>query len=235
MIYYTGDIHGDPRPLRHFIILNYLTEDDLIIVLGDAGLNYYGNDKGDAGRKKNLNKLKVPVLCIHGNHEMRPETLDSYLEKEWNGGTVYYEEEFPNILFAKDGEIYNLDSQSHLVLGGAYSVDKFYRLQNGAKWFPDEQPSDEIKARVQDKLESVNWKVDVVLSHTCPFKYVPIETFLSFIDQNTVDNSTEHWLDAIEDKLQYSRWFCGHWHIDKSIDKLRFVMDDFVPQKICEE
>ena len=96
------------------------------------------------------------------------------------------------------------------------------------KWFPDEQPSDEIKDRVKSKLDSVNWKVDVVLSHTCPFKYTPTETFLSFVDQSTVDTSTEHWLDDIEDKLDYGKWYCGHWHIDKSIDKLRFVMDDFV-------
>lgn len=152
LIYCTGDIHGDPRPLKHFIILNNLTHDDLIVVLGDAGLNYYGNDKGDAGRKKNLNKLGVPVLCIHDNHEMRPESLDSYSETEWHGGTVYYEEEFPNILFAKDGEIYDIDGLSHIALGGAYSVDKFYRLANGAKWFSDEQPSDEIKDRVKKQI-----------------------------------------------------------------------------------
>ena len=74
-----------------------LTENDLIVILGDAGLNYYGNDKGDSGRKRNLNKWNVPILCVHGNHEMRPESLATYSEKEWNGGTVYYEEEFPNI------------------------------------------------------------------------------------------------------------------------------------------
>ncbi|MBO5334241.1 MAG: metallophosphoesterase [Clostridia bacterium] len=228
LIYYTGDIHGETRFIKHFILLNYLTENDLIVILGDAGLNYYGNDKGDSGRKRTLNKWNVPILCVHGNHEMRPESLATYSEKEWNGGTVYYEEEFPNILFAKDGEIYNIDGISHIALGGAYSVDKFYRLENGIKWFPDEQPSDEIKDRVKSKLDSVNWKVDVVLSHTCPFKYTPTETFLSFVDQSTVDTSTEHWLDDIEDKLDYGKWYCGHWHIDKSIDKLHFVMDDFV-------
>lgn len=30
-------------------------------------------------------------------------------ETEWHGGTVYVEKEYPNILFAKDREIFELD------------------------------------------------------------------------------------------------------------------------------
>jgi 3-oxoacid CoA-transferase subunit A len=45
-------------------------------------------------------------------------------------------------------------------------------------------------------------KIDVVFSHTCPAKYIPTECFLSGIDQSRVDNSTEEWLDTIEDKLE---------------------------------
>ena len=39
-----------------------------------------------------------------------------------------------------------------------------------------------------------------------------------------VDHSTEEWLDKIEDQLDYKDWFCGHWHIDKRIDKMHFMM-----------
>lgn len=39
-----------------------------------------------------------------------------------------------------------------IVIGGAYSVDKFYRLSKGYNWFEDEQPSDEIKAYVESNL-----------------------------------------------------------------------------------
>lgn len=39
------------------------------------------------------------------------------------------------------------------VVGGAYSVDKNYRLLHGLAWWPDEQPSDEIKRQVEEKLE----------------------------------------------------------------------------------
>ena len=69
-----------------------------------------------------------------------------YKSQEWNGGKVWVEEAYPNILFAKDGEIYDIAGMKTIVIGGAYSVDKFYRLSKGYNWFEDEQPSDEIKS-----------------------------------------------------------------------------------------
>ena len=29
----------------------------------------------------------------------------------------------------------------------------------------------------------------------------------------------------IEDKLSYDAWYCGHWHINKRIDKMHFLME----------
>ena len=39
------------------------------------------------------------------------------------------------------------------------------------------------------------------------------------INQDSVDDSTEKWLDNIESRLYYERWYCGHWHISKRVDK----------------
>lgn len=227
MIYVTGDIHGEVFRVREAAERFEIGEDDTIVLLGDVGMNYFGNRHGDRHRKKRLNKLGVTMFCIHGNHEIRPETISTYQEKEWHGGIVYVEEEYPNLLFAKDGEVYDLDGKKAIVMGGAYSVDKWYRLQCDLNWFPDEQPSDEIKARVEKKLDELNWKVDVVLTHTCPERYIPREAFLSGVDQSTVDNSTEEWLGRIERKLTYQSWYCGHWHINKRIDKMYFLFDSF--------
>ena len=52
------------------------------------------------------------------------------------------------------------------------------------------------------------------------------ECFLSGIDQSRVDNSTEEWLDTIEDKLEYEAWYLGHWHTDKQIDKIKKQSED---------
>ena len=224
MIYYTGDIHGSNDELVRFSINNELIEEDVVILLGDVGANYYGG-KRDHRLKESFTILKPTFLCIHGNHEMRPATLDSYIKKEWNGGTVWFEPEYPNLLFAKDGEIYTIEGLRHIAIGGAYSVDKYYRLMRGFGWWPDEQPSDEIKAYVESQLAS--HPIDIILSHTCPFKYEPIEMFISGIDQSKVDDSTEKWLDEIENKLDYKAWYCGHWHCNKHIDKMHFLFEDW--------
>ncbi|MDE7120886.1 MAG: metallophosphoesterase [Oscillospiraceae bacterium] len=226
MIYLTGDTHRDFERIFDFCAENDTTLEDVLIILGDAGINYF-LDESDHKLKKELSTLEVTLLCIHGNHEERPFMLDSYLEKEWHGGTVYYEEEFPHLLFAKDGEIYDLDGRKAIAIGGAYSVDKFYRLSGGAPWFPTEQPSDEIMDDVECALDKAGWKIDVVLSHTAPLKYEPREEFLDTIDQSTVDKTTEKWLDTIEDRLHYERWYCGHYHCSKNDGHIKIMFEDF--------
>lgn len=170
MIYYTGDIHGSAFELQAFCRKMELTSDDIIVLLGDVGANYYGN-KRDQRFKQALNSLGPTLFCVYGNHEQRPNTFPSYLDKSWRGGSVWFEEAYPNLLFPKDGEIFTLAGLQHLVIGGAYSVDKFYRLSCGYGWWSDEQPSEEIKAYVEKQIAS--HKIDVVLSHTCPYKYEP--------------------------------------------------------------
>lgn len=121
MIYYTGDIHSYKFEIVRFCKRFKPTRDDTIIILGDVGANYFG-DEMDAQLKKEFARLKPTILCIHGNHEMRPWNIPTYKIKEWHGGTVWYEEEYPNILFAKDGEIYDIEGTKHLVIGGASFV-----------------------------------------------------------------------------------------------------------------
>ena len=140
---------------------------------------------------------------------------------------MFYEEEYPSILFAKDGEIFELNGKQTVVMGGAYSIDKAIRIAYGWGWWEDEQPSEEIKAYVERQLEKHDWKVDVVLSHTTPLKYEPVEVFMSGVDQSRVDKSTEIWLDYIEERLSYEKWYCGHYHTEKKIDKLEIMFENF--------
>ena len=135
------------------------------MILGDVGANY-GKDERDAELKKALNKLKPTILCIHGNHEIRPWNIPTYKSKEWNGGTVWYEEAYTSLLFAKDGEIYDIEGLRHIVIGGAYSVDKFYRLSRGYGWWADEQPSEEIKRYVEQQLKDNSIDVAEALKHS---------------------------------------------------------------------
>ena len=220
MVYITGDIHGEPMRIFEFTQRHQLTENDVMILLGDVGANYYGDER-DEHVKETLSNVKAQVLCIHGNHEMRPWETSEYTLTEWNGGKVWVQEEYPNLLFAKDGEIFAIEGKRYIAIGGAYSVDSYWRIQRHAGWWKTEQPTEEIKRFVEKQLQEN--EIDIILSHTCPRKYEPIEALLAFIDQSTVDKSTEDWLDSIEEKTGYEAWYCGHWHIEKDIDKMHFL------------
>src|SRR5574344_705164 len=226
MIYLTGDTHGSFERISEYSNRFKTTKEDVMIILGDAGINYYEGKRAEL-LKKMLDDMPITFFCIHGNHEQRPYAIPSYHEETWNGGMVYVEKKHPSILFGKDGEVYNLDGKKAIVIGGAYSVDKFYRLSRHYAWFDNEQPPDEIKKSVEDKLDTMGWKVDIVLTHTTPLKYEPVEVFLSMIDQSTVDKTTEQWLDKIEDRLDYHKWYCGHYHTSKKIDKLQIMFEDY--------
>ena len=76
-----------------------------------------------------------------------------------------------------------------------------------------------------------NNDIDIVLSHTCPYKYMPREVFMSGVDQSKVDYSTEKFLDEVEKNLNYKKWYCGHFHTEKQIDKIEFMfgrIKDFI-------
>lgn len=226
MIYITGDTHGGFQRVFDFCIKMKTSKDDIMIILGDAGINFSGGIRDDI-KKEYIDAMPITLFCIHGNHEQRPDTIPTYHTKEWHGGCVYVEEEHPNILFAKDSEVFDFKGLKTLVAGGAYSIDKAMRIAYGYGWWEDEQPSAAIKAAVEKRLEDLDRSVDVVLTHTAPLKYEPVEMFLPGIDQTKVDKATEIWLDEIENKLKYQKWYCGHYHTEKKIDKLEIMFENF--------
>lgn len=231
MIYITGDTHRD---FSRFYKLEKDT-DNMLIVLGDVGINYYLNEE-DKIYKEYLKKLKLKLFCVRGNHEERPENISTYKEVEMFGGKVFIEEEYPNLIFAKDGETYYIDGKKILVIGGAYSVDKQYRLLHGYKWFKDEQLTKEEMDTILDEVKGKQF--DIVLTHTCPYKYEPREVFMQGLDQSKVDKSMEHFLDKVEENINHDKWYCGHYHTEKQVDKLEFMFgrikifnkDEYVPK-----
>lgn len=224
MVYITGDTHREFDRIEEFCNEYETTGNDILIILGDVGINYF-LDESDDEIKEELTKFPITLFCIHGNHEERPYLISTYFEKMWHGGLVYYEEEYPNIIFAADGEIYDFDGNKAIAIGGAYSLDKNRRLVAKAPWFESEQPDERIKEYVVYKLEEAGRRVDFVLSHTGPLKYLPKDVFLPGYDQSSIDRSTEKWLDSIEDNLDYDLWYFGHFHCDRIVGKAVILFD----------
>lgn len=234
-VYALGDIHGKWQIVRDFYLTNKIKEKftkdtDVMILLGDAGLNYFFNYR-DEDTKKKLGKFPFTYFVIRGNHEERPSVCAAKNPELWHtetfwGNTVYVENQFPHIKYALDEvSLYWIPYDDHkyyqtLVIPGAYSVDKYYRLQNGWSWFEGEQLTAAEMERGLDLIHCFDNEVDLVLSHTCPILFEPTDLFLSFVDQNMVDKTMERYLGKIEYQLQYNTWLWGHYHATREYPRI---------------
>lgn len=184
-----------------------------LIILGDAGFNC-GHPEDD-NWKKLANKIGVQIFCVRGNHDEHPTNLED-IKLDYNydiSGFVYWQKKYKNIFYLVDGATYNIDGLSTLVIGGAYSIDKPYRLENNMFWEPREQISQEEWDNI--KHTHFGYHYDLVLTHTCPLSWQPKDLFLSFIDQSEVDNTMEIWLEELKDNISFDMWCWGHYHQDR--------------------
>ena len=245
----TGDKHRNFQNVKKFCRAMETKATDVLILLGDAGLNYYGDSRDDK-LKSEVSKLNITLFCLHGNKENRPQNVGTYGIRNFFGGRVYYEPQYPNLCFAIDGEIYCFEGKKYMVVGGAHSVDKYKCLVENKPFWEDEMPDDATRHRVEQRLQAEGNTVFGMLTHTCPVRYLPTEMFLS-TRQNAakkrkpqapkgktafrpdIDRSTEEWLEDIEQKLDYSVWLCGHYHIDKQIDKIHMMYHEILPLHRC--
>lgn len=241
----TGDKHRRFDKVKRFCRDTNTRRKDVLIILGDAGFNYY-DDKRDDELKKEISDLNITLFCLHGNKENRPQNVGTYGIRSFCGGKVYYEPKYPNIYFAIDGEIYTFEGNKYMVVGGAHSVDKMRCLEEGTPFWYDEMPDDTVRETVELNLQNEGNRIYGMMTHTCPIDYLPTEMFMS-TRQNAsikrkprktkskklfkpdIDRSTEIWLGELEKKLDYKVWFCGHYHIDKQIDKIQMMCYDIRP------
>ena len=139
-------------------------------------------------------------------------------------GPVFMEDEFPNIRYFKDGRTYEINGHRTLVIGGAYSVDKWYRLNRAglteetndpakSGWFNNELLTEDEMLNIA--AVTFGEQFDFIFTHTCPLSWEPRDLFLSFIDQSTVDKSMEQWLDVIKDNIDWGIYCFGHYHVDR--------------------
>ena len=77
MYYITGDKHGNLEDLVYFTFEHMTNIDDVMIILGDSGINYY-QDERSYMIKNMLLQANITFFCIHGNHEERASNINSY-------------------------------------------------------------------------------------------------------------------------------------------------------------
>ena len=223
----SGDKHGNFSTMFNSIEQNYLPEKTAIIILGDAGINFWLN-KNDKKLKEEIENKKYYLYLIKGNHECRPQHLENieYIFDNNVDGWVMYEPEYPHIRYFLDYGVYIINNYKCAVVGGAYSVDKWWRLEraglteetNNPKktgWFADECLTDKEMADAERIFEEDGPYFDFLFCHTCPITFQPTDLFLGAVDQSKVDKSMEVWLDKIYKKFTFGVTLFGHYHADR--------------------
>lgn len=199
-----GDIHGDFRLLTYKITIELDLHDTTVIVCGDCG---FGFEKKNYYLEAVYNRIKDrlennnnDLLFFRGNHDD-----PSY----FNGENKI---DLPHFKTLPDYEVLDSDKGRILVVGGATSIDREYRLDVMAKedkvlWWKDERPTKRDPQDVPDNIK-------VVLSHEAPIQLDPVVSRMDYepldLYQNTIKD--RDYLGKLLVDLNPSYWYYGHYH-----------------------
>ena len=121
------------------------------------------------------------------------------------------------------GSVLELEEKKYLCFGGAESQDREDR-EPGVNWWKEEMPSDEEYAFCEENLAACDYKVDYVLTHDAPSRFLD---FTALASGET--NQLHSFLDKILLKLTYDKWFFGCYHKDTQLStKSRCVFCDVI-------
>ena len=222
-IYITGDVHGtnDFVKLLRFHPETGNQDENFLIITGDFGLIWKDEcDFTEENIIKFIESTNYTILFVDGNHENHTR-LNKMPTEMWNGGYVHRIS--PHIIHLMRGQIFDINGKRYFTMGGAASTDKQYRIED-VSWWAAEIPNTEERKTAEKNLKACKWRVDYVITHTAPSAVIKEIGAVYRIDEYT------EWLQKMDGKLHYSKWFFGHFHEDLSIKngKYNLLYKEFI-------
>ena len=206
-IWLTGDTHGhiDIGKLntRNFPQQKEMTKDDFVIILGDFGCVWYG-DQRDIYWLDWLEDKPFTTLFIPGNHE-NYDLLNKFPFNDQFGVEIR-----PSVRMLQRGGIYDINGKTFYCMGGASSHDKPYRIE-GKSWWKQELPSQFEYRFSESRLNSRNRKVDYVLTHCAPDSIQ--RQIASWYEHDALTNYLEC---KVKQEVEFKAWYMGHYHINRT-------------------
>ena len=217
MILVTGDIHGniDISKLKNKLnpVFDEMTKEDFLIICGDFGL-VWDNSNEELWWRNWLDNKTFTTLFVDGNHE-NYDMLYNYPVEEWNGGNVHRISD--SIFHLMRGQLFNLQGKTFFTMGGAESHDKERRVLHESIW-EQELPDDSEYETALKTIENCGYNVDYVISHCAPSRIQNRINRLYGYEEYQPNRLTD-FFDELMDKLDYKKWFCGHYHIEYKNEK----------------
>lgn len=211
-IFVTGDTHGlwdvEKFEPENFPIYEDLTKEDYMIVLGDMGVCWDGCNEDKLVREK-YKEYPWTTLFIDGNHE-NFDLLEKYPVEEWHGGQVHKISD--SIIHLMRGQVFELNGKKYFTFGGARSIDRQFRKE-GESWWRQEMPTEEEYELGLETLNRINYLPNYILTHAAPTFY------LQELNPYFRPDELTRYLGTIEYTIGYDHWYCGHYHLDRSIGR----------------
>jgi len=236
MIYITGDTHTHWISRLNSIAFpeqKEMTKNDYVIICGDFGI--WNNSKREIFNLDWLENKRFTTLFISGNHE-NYDILDSLPVEQWHGGKVNFIR--PSVIHLMRGQIFNIENKIFFTFGGASSHDirdgildlndpefkkkkkkldknmAFYRI-NHISWWERELPSKEEMEEGFKNLLKHNNKVDYIITH-CTYTSLLKKIGNYALYQKDYLND---YLQTIKENVDYTHWFFGHMHHNKTYNE----------------
>lgn len=215
MIYFLGDIHGDPTKLE--TMKSVVSPEDTIIQVGDFGfypreLNLYW---------KFFEEYPCKILAIDGNHENH-DYLSQFSKDEPTNIVG-------NLWYVPRGTVLEIENQLIGFLGGADSIDRAYSVK-GVSWFPQEQVTQED---VNKLILNVGAReLDILVTHAppaymIPYHFPPLKLRDWGLPADWKDVSAQNVQVAFK-ALKPKKLVCGHMHKAVRYDNIRILDIDEV-------
>jgi predicted phosphodiesterase len=171
-----GDTHGNTGHMKYLISTAKQKGCDRIFQLGDFG--YWEHESSGVlyldGVQKAAERARVTVYFLDGNHDKTSLLLEKYTDTDEEGFILVR----PRVRYARRGHVWEWAGKRFIAFGGAYSVDKQYRLDieearrkpAGTLWFPEEEMTDKD---MRDYLLAAPQTVDFIFAHDKPLMSNP--------------------------------------------------------------
>jgi predicted phosphodiesterase len=202
MILLLGDIHGHPGILGRALEVSKESNAKAIIQLGDFCMF----PDSEEHFRNSIRNAHIPIYFIDGNHDDCTRWVQyNSVHKVWDDRELYY---IPR------GTVMKLDGRTIAFMGGAASIDKQIRLENGMHWDHNENIADEHINRMEQNMKGK--KIDMFLTHCPPNSVVErhfdAEGKLFFGVGLDWTDPAQKIIEDLWDKMGNPNIFSGHMH-----------------------
>lgn len=212
MLYITGDTHipTDVSKLnsKRFPEQKSMTKDDFVIIAGDFG-GIWDSSNEERYWLKWLEEKSFTTLFVDGNHENFTE-LAKYEVVPFHGGQAHRISD--SVYHLMRGQVYSIDGKRIFTLGGASSHDREYRTE-GVSWWSEELPNKGELDLAEKNLDSVDRKVDVIITHCAP------SSIQKELGAHYAPDRLTEYLEILSHTVSYENWYFGHYHTDLLMGK----------------